>query len=456
MNAHSLRLRLMAAAALSALLTLAFIGFLIANLFERQVESRLRESLSQQLDQLASHVIIKDDGNVALDAEMSDPRYLRPLSGLYWEVDEEGKPPIRSRSLWDQSLDLSKDHATESFAITPIHGPKGIELVGMSRAVSKRDKLDVKHHYLLTVSQDTRVLAADHADLVRTLAIALGLAFLASVAAAAAQIYYGLKPLEAMRRDIERVRSGLSDHVETSGVPSEVMPLAEEINATLEMQRRNLERARRQAGDLAHGLKTPIAALAGQADLLARGGQNESADAMRGHLRIMHRHVERELAKARAQGDGARIGSGVMPLVEIRSIIDTLKKLPQASVISYDVIGPENISLAMNSEDFAEVMGNLIDNARKWAKSSIVVRVLIEGIQTWVSVEDDGPGINDDQQTRVLARGVRLDEKVQGSGLGLSIVEALLENYGSKLELGRADAGGLKVAFQAAMRKKII
>lgn len=442
----------MVAAAFSALLTLAFIGLLIANLFDRQVESRLRNSLSQQLDELAAHLVLKDDGTAGLDADLSDPRYERPLSGLYWEVDEEGKAPLRSRSMWDQTFDLSASHAITNFAITPLHGPKGIELMGISRAVTKRDQADLKRHFLLTVSQDTRVLAADHADLVRTLAIALGLAFLAIVAAAAAQIYYGLKPLEAMRRDIERVRGGLSDHVETSGVPSEVMPLAEEINATLEMQRRNLERARRQAGDLAHGLKTPIAALAGQADLLARGGKNESAEAIRGHLRVMHRHVERELAKARAQGDGTMIGSGVMPLVEIRSIIDTLKKLPQASIINYEVIGPENISLAMNAEDFAEVMGNLIDNARKWAKKVVVARLVVDGTQASISVEDDGPGISDDQRKRVLSRGVRLDEKVQGSGLGLSIVEALLENYGIKLTLSHTETGGLSAVFHVAIR----
>jgi signal transduction histidine kinase len=444
----------MAAAALSALLTLAFIGFLIANLFERQVESRLRENLSLQLDQLAAHLIVKDDNTAGLDADLSDPRYERPLSGLYWEVDEEGKTPLRSRSMWDQSFDLSENHSVTNFALTPINGPKGIELVGMSRAVTKRDKADVKHHYLLTVSQDTRVLAADHADLLRTLAIALGLAFLAIVAAAAAQIYYGLKPLEAMRRDIERVRGGLSDHVETSGVPSEVMPLAEEINATLEVQRRNLERARRQAGDLAHGLKTPIAAIAGQADLLARGGQGEGAEAIRGHLRIMHRHVERELARARAQGDGAVIGAGANAISEIRSVIETLKKLPQRAVLNYYVEGPADVVLAMNSEDFAEIVGNLIDNARKWASSSVVATIAIESGKAVVSVEDDGPGIRDEQQGEALARGVRLDEKVQGSGLGLSIVEALLENYGSTLELGRADAGGLRASFQVAVRKR--
>jgi signal transduction histidine kinase len=443
----------MVAAALSALLTLAFIGFLIANLFERQVENRLRENLSQQLDQLAAHLIVKDDSTPALDSDLSDPRYERPLSGLYWEVDEEGKLPLRSRSMWDQSFDLSENHAVTNFALTPINGPKGIELVGMSRAVSKRDKADVKHHFLLTVSQDTRVLAADHADLVRTLATALGLAFLAIVAAAAAQIYYGLKPLEAMRRDIERVRGGLSDHVETSGVPSEVMPLAEEINATLEMQKRNLERARRQAGDLAHGLKTPIAALVGQADLLARSGQGESAEVIRGHLRMMHRHVERELARARAQGDGAVIGAGVKPVSEIWSVIETLKKLPHRTVINYEVVGEDNIMLAMNPEDFAEVVGNLIDNARKWAISSVAVEINAQGSKAVVSVSDDGPGIRDEQQAEALARGVRLDEKVQGSGLGLSIVEALLENYGSKLELGRADAGGLRASFEVALRQ---
>ena len=107
----------------------------------------------------------------------------------------------------------------------------------------------------------------------------------------------------------------------------------------------------------------------------------------------------------------------------------------------------------MNAEDFAEVMGNLIDNARKWAKSSVIASVVIEATRAFVSVEDDGPGISDDQQTRVLSRGVRLDEKVQGSGLGLSIVEAVLENYGGKLDLGHAEIGGLNARFQIGVRK---
>ncbi|MDE2445812.1 MAG: HAMP domain-containing histidine kinase [Alphaproteobacteria bacterium] len=456
MSPHSLRLRLMFAAALSALVTLALIGFLIANLFERQVESRVREFLSLQLDQLAGHLTVKDDGTAALDAELSDPRYMRPLSGLYWEVDEEGKPPLRSRSSWDQSFDFSANGRVENFAVTQLYGPKGVELVAMSRAVSKRDKSDIKHHYFLTIAQDTRVLVADRAQLLKTLAIALGFAFFAIVAAAAAQIYYGLKPLEAMRRDIERVRGGLSDHVETQGVPSEVLPLAEEINTTLGIQHRNLERARRQAGDLAHGLKTPIAALAGQADLLARAGLSEEAEAIRGHLRTMNRHVERELARARAQGEGAVIGTGVVPIVGMRSIVSTLQKLPREPAIEYRILGPEIVSLAMNDEDFAEVTGNLIDNARKWANRQVVASFKIIKQVGVITIEDDGPGISPNHQSAALARGGRLDEKVQGSGLGLSIVEAVLENYGSKLELGRSDLGGLKAAFKIPLRKRVL
>ena len=132
-----------------------------------------------------------------------------------------------------------------------------------------------------------------------------------------------------------------------------------------------------------------------------------------------------------------------------------LKKLPKNSILQYQVIGPENVALAMNAEDFAEVLGNLIDNARKWAKSLVIASVAINGSRAFVSVEDDGPGISDDQQTRVLSRGVRLDEKVQGSGLGLSIVEAVLEDYGSKLDLGHAETGGLRAGFQVGVRKLI-
>jgi signal transduction histidine kinase len=167
----------------------------------------------------------------------------------------------------------------------------------------------------------------------------------------------------------------------------------------------------------------------------------------------MHRHVERELARARAQGDGAVIGAGVKPVSEIWSVIETLKKLPHRTVINYEVVGEDNIMLAMNPEDFAEVVGNLIDNARKWAISSVLVEINAQGSKAVVSVSDDGPGIRDEQQAEALARGVRLDEKVQGSGLGLSIVEALLENYGSKVELGRADAGGLRASFEVALRQ---
>lgn len=456
MRQPSLRLRLMLAAALSAILTLAFIGLLIANLFNRQIENRFRENLSLQLDQLAAHLVVAPNDKVALDTALSDPRYERPLSGLYWEIDEAGNVPLRSRSLWDKALDISVDHAGADLTVVPLRGPDGEALMVMSRVVTMRGVAQAKHHYLLTIAEDAAISAADYADLFRTLMIGLGLGFLAIIAAAYAQIVFGLKPLEAIRRDVERVRGGLKQNVETSRVPSEILPLAEEINATLSSHRQNLERARRHAGDLAHGLKTPLAALAGQADLLSRAGHSDNALAINAHLNSMHRHVERELARARAQGDGTVIGTGVIALPEIRSIIATLQKLASEREIHFQVKGSESVFLAMNPDDFAEVLGNLIDNARKWAKSLVFVSVNLDGAMAIVSVEDDGPGIKEQEKTLARARGIRLDEKVQGSGLGLSIVEALLENYHSKLELGRADAGGLRASFMIAVRRQSI
>jgi signal transduction histidine kinase len=448
----SLRLRLVFAATVSVVVALAFIGVLIANVFDRQITSRLENDLSQQLDQLAANLVIGADGAAALDANLTDPRYESPLSGLYWQIDEDGKPPLRSRSLWDVTLAIAPTQASGLPELASLVGPGDTDLVALSRDVTLRDSLGVARHFRLAVAEDSSITAAIRADLLRTLGLGLAIACLVLIVAAVAQITFGLRPLEAVRREIAVVRKGVVHHVETSGIPVEVVPLAEEINALLDLHRHNLERARRRAGDLAHGLKTPLAALAAQADMLARQNAPEAAEAIRRHLGAMHRFVERELALARSQSGAVAIGEGAKAIAEIVSIVETLKKLPAAHPLEYAVEGPSQLTLAMNAEDFAEVAGNLIDNARKWAKSRIAITVAEDDGTATVTVEDDGPGIPEDKQAEALSRGVRLDQKVVGSGLGLSIVEALLENYNSRLALARSPAGGLSASFTAPIQ----
>ena len=453
MRRPSLRLRLVFAAAISIAVALAFIGVLIANVFDRQISKRLENDLSQNLDQLAAHFVFKDDNTAGLDADLTDPRYESPLSGLYWQIDEESKAPLRSRSLWDTTLSVPATPGAGLPTITTIAGPGETSLLALSRDVTLRDQQDIKRHFRLSVAEDAAISAASRNDLLQTLGLGLAIACLGLIVAAIAQIAYGLRPLEAVRREIEFVRKGTVGHVETSGVPAEVIPLAEEINALLDLHRHNLEHARRRAGDLAHGLKTPLAALAAQADMLARQNAPEAAEAIRRHLGAMHRFVERELALARSQSGAVAIGSGAKAIAEIVSIVETLKKLPADHPLEYSVNGPSNLMLAMNAEDYAEVTGNLIDNARKWAKGRIAITVTVDDSTAIVTVDDDGPGIPEQKQAEALSRGVRLDQKVVGSGLGLSIVEALLENYNSYLKLARSPAGGLSASFSITLQK---
>ncbi len=453
MKRPSLRLRLGFAATISVAVALAFIGFLIANVFDRQISSRLEHDLSQQLDQLAAQLVINDDNTAGVEENLTDPRYERPLSGLYWQISEAGKAPLRSRSLWDTTLDFTSQTNTGALGVATIPGPGDAELLALVRDVTLHDKQNVKRHFRLAVAEDAAVSAASRNDLLRTLGIGLAIACLGLILAAIAQIAYGLRPLEAVRREIEVVRRGTVGRVETSGIPAEVVPLAEEINALLDLHRRNLDHARRRAGDLAHGLKTPLAALFAQADLLARQGAPGAAEAIRRHLHAMHRFVERELALARSQGGKIAIGSGAKAIAEILSIVETLKKLPADHPLDYSVKGPGELVLAMNAEDFAEVAGNLIDNARKWAKGHIAISVTIDGKTAVITVDDDGPGIPEQKQSEALSRGVRLDQKVVGSGLGLSIVEALLENYNSCLKLAKSPTGGLSASFSITLQK---
>lgn len=452
MRRPSIRLRLVLAAAVSIILALAFIGFLIANVFDRQIAVRLENDLSQQLDQLSAHLVMGPNDAAGLNQALTDPRYERPLSGLYWQIDEAGQMPLRSRSLWDTTLDSTAALNSGSPKILTIAGPGDTNLVALVRDVTLRDKKNIKRRFRLSVAEDAAVSAASRDELLRTLGLGLAIACLGLIIAAVVQITYGLRPLEAVRREIEVIRQGTAGNIDTTDIPVEVVPLAAEINALLDLHRHNVKHARRRAGDLAHGLKTPLAALAAQADMLARQNATEAAGSIRRHLHAMHRYVERELALARSQGGGDQIGEGAKAIAEIKSIVETLKKLPSGQPLEYSLIGQSNLVLAMNAEDFAEVAGNLIDNARKWARRTIAISVTVIASNAVITVDDDGPGIPEDKQSEVLGRGVRLDQKVVGSGLGLSIVEALLENYKSRLHLAKSPSGGLSASFTIPLK----
>lgn len=222
--------------------------------------------------------------------------------------------------------------------------------------------------------------------------------------------------------------------------------MVEEVNALLDARSQDIERFRHRAADLAHGLKTPLAALAADSQRLRDSGDIAIANEIDGAVDAMRRHVDRELARARLRGGGRLIGqvrTSLKPLVS--SLIATLSRAAAASAIAYDNRVADGVELAFDRGDLAEVVGNLLENATFHATSLVRISATMSGVEkATITIEDDGPGIAPELRPIALERGVRLDERGAGAGLGLAIVQEVLEAYAWKLQLDRSELGGLK------------
>ncbi|HEY5217362.1 MAG TPA: sensor histidine kinase, partial [Pseudolabrys sp.] len=291
----------------------------------------------------------------------------------------------------------------------------------------------------------TRVSAAATA-FARDLAIALGLLGLVLAVATSIQVGLGLRPLDALRRGVAEIRSGRRHHLPAE-VPAEVRPLVEEVNALLDVQEREIERSRSRAADLAHGLKTPLAALAADAARLRDRGETIIAQDIEAVGDAMSRHVDRELARARVRGAVRQLAghsTSLAPLV--RSLIATLSRTPSGMRVTFEPHLADDVQVPLDRTDLAEVLGNLLENAARHAAHSVRITADPKSGSSIV-IEDDGAGIVPAQLPRVLERGTRLDQRGDGAGLGLAIVQDVLNAYGWQLDLAKSELGGLKATI---------
>jgi signal transduction histidine kinase len=254
-----------------------------------------------------------------------------------------------------------------------------------------------------------------------------------------------LRPLVGLRRGVADIRAGRIRRLPSS-VPTEVHPLVEEVNALIDAQEHEIERSRGRAADLAHGLKTPLAALAADASRLRERGERDIASDIEAVGDAMGRHVDRELARARVRGrarGGAATFASVKPLVG--SILATLTRTPDGARVRFENLVTEDLCLPLDRTDLAEVLGNLIENAARHAAGC--VRITTDDDRPSLVVEDDGEGIVPIHISRVLERGARLDERGGAAGLGLAIVQDVLDAYEWGLELSKSELGGLKATI---------
>ncbi|MDR3376681.1 MAG: sensor histidine kinase [Ancalomicrobiaceae bacterium] len=443
---RSLRLRLAAGAAGALVIALVVAGFGLALLFEHHTARRLAEDLDLDLRQLAGGLEVTPSGTLTLSRSPADPRFADPLSGLYWQVFGNDGTLLRSRSLWDTSLQLPTDRPRDGEVHQHrIVGPNGTELIAAERIVQIAKAPGGGALRLVVAADMTGVRAARDAFSLELIP-ALGLVAVVLALAGWVQIGLGLRPLSALSRGVAAVRNGIAPKLD-SNVPREVQPLVDELNALLDAQARDLERARRRAADLAHGLKTPLAALAGDVERLVSRGEAEIAADIAGIAVVMRRHVDRELARIRVNPDPLQRARADVAAVT-RLLVETLRRTPKGEPLAFEIAVPPAARAPIDADDLTELLGNLIDNAVRHAHTRVrIVWAEIEGGAS-LTVTDDGPGIAEADRLSVLKRGTRLDESTPGTGLGLAIAHDIVSAYGHTLDLDRADIGGLAVAIR--------
>ena len=447
----SLRWRLMVGTVVAIGIALALSGVTLAALFRAAMLRQFQDGLERQLDQILAHVDIDAQGALKFDARaLSDPRWERPYSGLYWQIDRgESRGVMRSRSLWDVTLSLPQDTLADGrLHVHAGTGPRQAPLMMVERSLDAAPE----GQWRAVVAGDARDIDVAAARFDRMLLLSLGVLLVLLTLAAWAQVAVGLAPLKALQGALVAVRQGRSARLE-GRPPDELEPLVEEFNRVLQQRDEMVDRARQHAGNLAHALKTPLTVL-GQAaagPVTSDAHLSPLAALVAEQVGIMRRQVDWHLAHARALAAQQRPGqcTAIGPVLD--GLLRVMRRVHEGLELRCAPV-PAAWAFAGAEQDLHQILGNVIDNACAWARSGVrieVQRAVDEGGRfLQVRIDDDGPGIEVERRAQVLDRGVRLDESVQGSGLGLAIVADLVGVYGGDVGLEASPADGLRVVLR--------
>jgi signal transduction histidine kinase len=438
-------MRLLIGAACAVFAALAAAWMAMTLLFERHIERQVEAELTRDALQLVAALTLAADGSPSIEASPGDPRFETPASGLYWQLSTQAGV-LRSRSLWDQALPVDTDAGAQRWRLRSAPGPFEQELLLLERRV-RPDPQGAE--VLVQLAYDRADLRKAGAEFARELGLFLALLWLILSAASWAQVHLGLRPLQRVRREVQALQRNPHERMAAASV-AEIEPLTRAINDLADARERDLERARRRAADLAHGLKTPLAALAAQSRRAREAGALEAADGLDRAIAAASAAVESELSRSRAAAARSKPTGGLLaPADLIESLIGVVERTDFGARLVFEVDAPQTLRLALAPEDFMELMGALIENAARYARRRVRIlsREDADGAVT-LSVEDDGPGIDIPRREQALMRGARLDEAGPGHGLGLAIVHELVEATQGQLSLERSELGGLKVAVQ--------
>lgn len=447
---YSLRNRLSLVLSLVLLGAGALLAFGLQDFPRRLVEDYVLSRLQHDADLLYVRVLDAVDPDAAAQAAAGTV-YRLPLSGHYFAIRQGGRT-IRSRSLWDEDLELGAlPERGEVVRRQP--GPAGQTLLVFTKHFATAGD-----GIVVTVAEDLVQLDNAVADFGERMLVGLALALVVLLVVQRRLLVRGLAPLDEAVEACRRLEHGEASTVAIPA-PAEVRPMLEAVNRLARHQAQRLGRVRHTVGNVSHALKTPLAVLAQCADELAAGGASVPADAIRAQVELMRGTIERELRRARLAGRGP--GAGFDPRLELETLVTALKRLHSGRNIAFelDVTG---VHLGFDREDMLELFGNLLDNACKWARSRVRIRVAIQpaadgrsdaGDDVEFRVEDDGPGVPPGMLEHLGAAGLRGDEQRPGHGLGLAIVGDIVAQYGGSVGYARSAAlGGLSVVVRVPLQ----
>jgi signal transduction histidine kinase len=439
---NSLKGRLIAVATIWVLVGVFLSALVLSRVFTSQITQQFNDELREDLDELEN---LAGTSPSAADPPrpLSDARYEIPGSGYYWEIRRGDDVVSRSKSLQQQTLAAPPyDPAQGADLLHSISGPTGPLLLAEKIDRGIGDAAPIRYF----IAIDTRFLDQAREGFRETLAWSMGAFAFSMILAASILILIALRPLEILRGALIKVRNGSKKSVE-GRFPQEVQPLVDDLNAMLVSTTELLSRSRAQAGNLAHGLKTPLAILMDEAHGIESKGLPESAEIIIDQCRRMQRHIDYELTRARAVAMRSIPGTVASVSKAAADVTSALSRLYQSSGAKIENKVLQPLTVVCDAEDLNEILANLVDNACKHSKERVVVSASQphSAATVRISVDDDGPGLPPEAYEVVFNVGERWDSKAPGAGLGLSIVRDLVQLYGGTIRLGSSPLGGLQV-----------
>jgi signal transduction histidine kinase len=453
LRSRSIARRLFISAALLSFAILFISALVLSTIYRRTAEANFDERLGVYLHELVADIAIAGDESRAAPVQLGEPQFELPLSGWYWQLTrlDAPKPEIKSsRSLFAAKLPRLSDSGVAAGAGGArrgyVKGPDDRVLRMAERVIDMGDQ----GIYLVQVAATTEEIDAPISRFEFDLCVTFAVLALALVLSSVAQLRYGLQPLRQLQEGVAAIRRGEAEKIE-GDFPQDIAPLASEINLLIGANRDVVERARTQVGNLAHALKTPLSVIINE----AAADRGPLAAKVEEQAAIMRDQVSYYLNRARVAVRVRTLGGITEVAPATGALVRTFEKIYAERAIDFALSLQGTIRFPGERQDFEEMVGNLVDNAGKWAHHAVAITIepepwrnLSERRFFRVTIDDDGPGLAPELRQAALSRGKRLDETKPGSGLGLSIVADLASLYGGALTLEEGPEGGLRAVLR--------